>query len=91
MADTTTETGKVPAEAQAALQAVVDSGQAEWYLSGGEKIEFTAIGFCTWYMAERSEIEKQVREQVAKAIEANPMRECSGAVAECARIARGAR
>lgn len=33
--------------------------------------------------------ERQVREQVARDIEANPMNECSGAVAECARIARG--
>lgn len=35
------------------------------------------------------EIEKRVREQVAAEIEANPMNECSGAVMECARIARG--
>src|SRR5690606_10932287 len=33
--------------------------------------------------------ERQVREQVARDIEANPSGECSGAVAECARIARG--
>jgi hypothetical protein len=55
---------EIPAEAQAALQAVVESGQAEWYLSGGEKIEFTALGFCSWYMAER----QRIREQVAKEI-----------------------
>jgi hypothetical protein len=59
-------TPKVPAEAQAALQTVVESGQAQWYLSGGEKIEFTALGFCTWYMAER----QRIREQVATEIEA---------------------
>ena len=35
------------------------------------------------------EIERQVRERVAAEIEANPMNECSGAVMECARIARG--
>lgn len=33
--------------------------------------------------------ERQVRERVAEQIEANPMNECSGAVMECARIARG--
>lgn len=57
----------VPAEAQAALQAVVESGQAQWYLSGGEKVEFTAAGFCSWYMAER----QRIREQAAREIEAD--------------------
>lgn len=33
--------------------------------------------------------ERQLRERIAADIEANPMNECSGAVAECARIARG--
>jgi hypothetical protein len=35
------------------------------------------------------EHERQVRAKVAAEIEANPTHECSGAVAACARIARG--
>lgn len=56
----------VSAEAKAAFNAVVNSGYVRWYLSAGEKVEFTALNFCAWYMAER----QRIREQVAREIEA---------------------
>jgi hypothetical protein len=47
----------VSEKARSAIQAVIESGQAKWYLSGGvERIEFTATGFCAWYDAEAARI-----------------------------------
>lgn len=82
---------EIPEEAQAALQQIVDSGQAEWYLSGGtEKIEFTAIDFCTWYMAERQRIREQVAQEIDRvADEEDDGSSWGGGMLRAVQIARG--
>ena len=78
-------------EAREAIQRVVESGQAKWYLSAGEKIEFTAAGFCAWYDTER----QRIREQAAQELEDESKRDDKWApsthtgIATAAQILRG--
>lgn len=59
---------EVTDEAKAALQAVVESGQAQWYLSGGlEQIEFTAEGFCRWHAAEVARVRAKCADELVEA------------------------
>jgi hypothetical protein len=63
--------------------------EALWRAAGRAEVDIPAGAYRQILAIMLPEHEAMVRERVAVAIEANPMGECSGAVAECARIARG--
>lgn len=54
----------------AAIGRAWGAGYAEVYVAAGvERVRFSDQTFIAWYLAERAQVEREVREQVARAIE----------------------